>query len=139
MPPLWFRRVIKIGDEGADVRVVRRKLGLFPDGPFDRACIERIKFMAKDSKVEVVDEAVATMLGESEANKAGLTPEWFTRPLELHSIGEDVRALRRVLGVWDDNRFEVDCEAAVRRFQSANGLDPDGKVDEALARKLGDL
>jgi hypothetical protein len=140
--PLWFRRIIREGDVGADVKVVRRKLGLFPDGPFDRACIERIKYMTKstmDSEVTVVDETVAEKLGESAANKAGLVPEWFERPLELHDVGEDVRALRKVLGVWDDNRYEVDCESAVRRYQSQQGKVPDGKVDEDLARSLGDV
>lgn len=137
MVPLWYRRVIQMGDTGPDVRIVRRKLGLIPDGPFDRAAIERIRGMTND-KTDVVDEVIATLLGESEANKAGLTPEWFTRPLERHDIGEDVRALRAILGVWDDNRFEHDLEDAVRRFQSARGLLPDGKVNEELARLLGD-
>ena len=139
MIPLWFRRVIREGDVGADVNVVRRKLGMYPEGPFDRAVIERIRYMAKDSTVTVVDEVVAEKLGESAANAAGLLPAWFERPLELHDVGEDVRALRKVLGVWDDNRYEVDCESAVRRYQSQQGKIPDGKVDEDLARALGDV
>lgn len=137
MIPLWYRRVIQEGDTGPDVVIVRRKLGLVPDGPFDRSVIERVRGMTND-KTAIVDEVVATLIGESEANKAGLLPEWFVRPLERHDIGEDVRALRRILDVWDDNRFEHDLEDAVRRFQSAHDLVPDGKVDERLARLLGD-
>ncbi len=92
-----------------------------------------------DSNTEVVDEVVAEKIGESAANEAGLTPEWFSRPIELHDIGEDVRAVRKALGVWDDNRFEVDLESAVRRFQAEKGIEPDGKVSEDLAKMIGDV
>lgn len=139
MIPSWYRRVIQEGDTGSDVRVVRRKLGLNPDGPFDRTVIERINgLMPKTDKTNVVDEVVATIIGETEAAKAGVAPEWFVRPLERHNIGEDVRTLRSLLGIADDNRFEHDCEAAVRRFQSAQGFETTGKVDEALALKIGE-
>jgi peptidoglycan hydrolase-like protein with peptidoglycan-binding domain len=138
--PRWFRRELALGDSGPDVDVVRRKLGLGP-GIYDRTCIERVKGMAKakgKTSDGTVTEEVADILGETETTKAGLPPGWYVRDLELGSIGEDVRALRKALDVWDDNRFEVDLEAAVRRFQSAEGLIPDGKVTADLAVLIGE-
>jgi hypothetical protein len=136
--PSWYRRVIQEGDTGPDVQIVRRKLGLHPDGPFDRTVIERIKGLMPKDKTEVLDEVIAELLGETAATAAGVAPEWFTRPLERHDVGEDVRVLRQRLGVADDNRFEHDCEDAVRRFQSARDLPLTGKVDEELALLIGD-
>jgi hypothetical protein len=82
------------------VRVVRRKIGLPDDGPYDTITAERIRGMAKKNKIESggeVNADVAEALGESAVNKAGLAPEWFTRDLELWSEGDDVLALRRIL------------------------------------------
>lgn len=141
--PLWFKRELNIGDEGPDVRVVRRKLGLPDDGPYDRIVAERIRGMAKQKNVKSKGEVnadVATALGESAANEAGLTPEWYTRDLQLWFQGEDVRALRRILNVpaAEDDRYDPDIEAAVRRFQSAHDLPVDGLVTADLAILIGD-
>jgi peptidoglycan hydrolase-like protein with peptidoglycan-binding domain len=142
MTPLWFRRELHIGDEGPDVRIVRRKLGLPPDGPYDSIVAERIRGMGRHAKVNTdgeVNADVAEALGEAEATKAGLAPEWFTRELELWNEGEDVRALRNILGLGTaDDRYDPDAEAAVRRFQSANKLRSTGRVTEKLAQLLGD-
>lgn len=137
MTPSWFKREIFFGEGGPGMAVVRRKLGLSEDGIFDAAVRERLRHLM-GKRVDVIDSEVAVTLGESAATQAGLTPAWFVRPLERHDIGEDVRALRAALGVWDDNRFEHDCEAAVRRVQSAHGLDPTGRVDDTVAMLIGD-
>jgi peptidoglycan hydrolase-like protein with peptidoglycan-binding domain len=142
--PLWYSREINLGDEGPDVRIVRRKLGLDPDQPYDVIAAERIRGMAGKNKVSSageVNEAVAEVLGESAATAAGLAPEWFTRDLQLWFEGDDVLAVRRILGVGHlgDNRYDPDVEAAVRRYQSANALVVDGLVNEELARKLGEV
>lgn len=141
--PRWFKRELYIGDEGPDVRVVRRKLGLPDEGPYDRIVAERIRGMAKHKNIETdgeVNADVAEALGESAVNLAGLTPEWYVRDLQLWFEGEDVRALRGILGVpnVEDDRYDPDLEAAVRRFQSANGLPVDGLVTADLAVLLGE-
>lgn len=141
--PLWFKRELHIGDEGPDVRIVRRKVGLPDDGPYDTITAERIRGMAKQKKVKSdgeVNPDVATALGESAANEAGLPPEWFTRDLQLWFEGDDVLALRRILKVENvnDNRYDPDVEAAVRRLQSAQGLPVDGLVNADLAKLIGD-
>ena len=140
MTPLWYHREIARGDFGPDVDVVRRKLGLGP-GIYDEIVEERIRGLARAKKIEVTDEVtpeLADALGESAAVDAGLTPVWFSRVLSRGDVGDDVRSLRRALGVWDDNRFEVDCEAAVRRLQSANRLDTDGVVTAEVAILAGE-
>lgn len=143
MTPLWFKRRIVLGMYGPDVDVVRRKLGLEP-GPYDRTTMEKVKGMARRDKIETngeVDELVAERLGESEANQRVVTPSWWYRELEMRrDEGEDVRSLRKILGLGDaDNRFDADLEAAVRRFQSGLGLEPTGKVDVDLARQIGEV
>jgi peptidoglycan hydrolase-like protein with peptidoglycan-binding domain len=87
-----------------------------------------------------VNAEVAEALGESAVNAAGVTPEWFVRELQLWFEGEDVRALRGILGVAnvDDDRYDPDIEAAVRRFQSQRGLPVDGLVNAELSILLGE-
>lgn len=145
MIPLWFRRDIHLGDTGADVRVVRRKVGLTDDGPYDRATQMRVIGLSRARKIKTageVNEAVAEELGASESEKAGLLPEWFTRekPIELWDSGDDVLAVRSLLGLpTHDNRYEPDTEAAVLRFQSERGLPLTGQVGEPEARLLGEV
>jgi peptidoglycan hydrolase-like protein with peptidoglycan-binding domain len=142
-PPLWFKRELDIGDTGPDVRIVRRKLGLPDDGPYDRVVAERVRGMAKHRNLDSdgeVNAAMAEALGESAVNEAGLTPEWYTRDLQLWFQGEDVAALRGILGVpaVADDRYDPDLEAAVRRFQSAHDLPVDGLVTADLAILIGE-
>lgn len=138
--PLWYRREIKLGDSGPDVAVVRRKLGLDPSGSFDESTAERVRGLAKRRSVKSkgeVTEDVARELGES--STAELTPEWFSRTLNLWTEGNDVRTLRGLLGLGtNDDRFDPDCESAVRRFQSQHRLEPSGVVDESLAKLIGE-
>lgn len=141
--PLWFTREIFLGDSGPDVKVVRRKLGFLEDGPYDLAVQQKVMGMARKTGTQTsgeVNSAVADKLGETEANKAGTLPGWYTREVGLWEEGEDVRSVRRILGLGDsDNRFDPDAESAVRRLQSSLGLPLTGKVDEPLARHLGEV
>lgn len=139
--PLWYKRVIKLGMTGPDVRVIRRKFGLVPDGPYDRTVKELVVGMARKAKVETVDgevsEDVAKMLGP--AADEDQAPTWFVRELSLWDEGEDVRQCLKALGWTDnDNRFQAEAEAAVRRLQSARGLVVTGRVNEDLARVIGE-
>jgi peptidoglycan hydrolase-like protein with peptidoglycan-binding domain len=144
--PLWFWRSIFSGDFGPDVQVVQRKLGLEPTGWYDRSTMERVIGMARKQNIRTngeVNEDVAVALGESEANKSGLTPQWYVEsfgPADLFSkSGPDVRAVRVILGLGgNDDRYDPDLEAAVRRFQSQHDRHPDGIVDEDLAKILGE-
>lgn len=126
---------------GPDVDVVRRKLGLGP-GPYDITTQRMVLAVARKSKIASdgeVNREVAEKLGPSAAEAAGLGPGWYTRPIiMLFEEGEDVRALRGRLGLGtNDNRFDPDAEAAVRRIQSANDLPVTGLVDERTAKVIG--
>ncbi len=142
MTPLWFKRTIVLGMTGSDVRVVRRKMGFPEDGPYDRAVQQKVIGLARKRKVDTdgeVNEEVADTLGESEANRSVTTPSWWTRPLGLWDEGDDVRSLRRILGLGDaDNRYDPDLESAVKRYQSDKDLPVTGEVDVDLARVIGE-
>lgn len=127
---------------GDDVEVVHRKLGLPPNTPYNTTTARMVQQLARKAKVATdgeVTKDVAAVLGESADREArGGLPSWYTRPiLQMFQEGEDVRALRERLGLGsNDNRYDADAEAAVRRVQSANGLYVNGVVDEATARAL---
>lgn len=126
---------------GPDVQAVRRKLGLSP-GSYDRTAVERVKgLMAKLGYASdgEIDRFAAIQIGETAVNDAGLEPTWYRRPVGLWDEGEDVRAVRGILGLGgEDNRYDPDCEAAVRRFQSSKSLDVTGEIDEKTAKLLGE-
>ena len=52
------------------------------------------------------------------------------------SVGEEVKELQRLLGVEVDGEFGVETEAAVRLYQTNNGLDVDGLVGVAVWASL---
>jgi hypothetical protein len=136
--PKWYHRTIVLGDSGPDVDVVRRKLNLGP-GSFDQTAKSMVSGMTW-SEGDVTPD-VAEKIGESAINEAG-TPDWFTTEFGPHDLfarsGEDVRFVRGKLGLGTaDDRVDPDLEAAVRRFQSAHELEPNGVVNEDLANLIG--
>lgn len=139
--PSWYKRELDIGDHGPDVEIVRRKFGLGP-GVYDTATTRMVIALARKHKIASDGETnkeVAEKLGPTAAEEAGLKPEWYVRPIEQMLMeGEDVRTLRERLGLGsNDNRFDADAEAAVRRLQSGSGLPVTGLVDERTAKVIG--
>jgi len=143
--PHWFYRTITRGMTGPDVDIVRRKLGLGP-GSYDRTCEGMIRAMStKNSKASLgeVNDELAGVLGETQASRAGLVPEWYKLELRPEDVfdyfGEDVRLLRGRLAL-DANTdvWTPEVVDAVRRFQSQHGLTPTGVVDEEFAKVLGE-
>lgn len=138
--PSWFTRELWPGDSGRDVLIVQRKLGCELTGVIDKPTEARIMGAKKKSGAKPtpnVDADLAKKLGERPTKN--LQPDWFHRDLELWSEGEDVRALRSILGLDDsDDRFTVDVELEVRRLQSQNKMRPSGRVDLDTAKILGD-
>lgn len=57
--------------------------------------------------------------------------------LKLGSKGPEVGALQKKLGIPVDNDFGVNTEAAVKAFQTKNGLTADGIVGPGTVAKLG--
>lgn len=139
MTPSWWRREIDVGDRGRDVEIVRRLISAPPSDTFEEDDAVDIRGIQKRNDLPVtgtVDEQTAEVLGEPA--DAGQLPTWFTRPLALWAEGPDVRRLRELLELSDDDRYDPDAEAAVRRLQSANGLPLTGELGEAEALLLGE-
>jgi murein L,D-transpeptidase YcbB/YkuD len=138
--PLWFRRELSEGDVGPDVTVMRRILGLPPGALDDDAmqCVRGVQRVSGLPESGLVDEATAKAIGESAS--ADLAPAWFERDIQLWCQGEDVRAVRALLGLGSrDDRYDPDAESIVRRIQSANGITPTGILGFEEARIIGDV
>ena len=94
--------------------------------------------------VEAMQKAVVmagNIQGVSQVNVDNLTTpagaEKDDRPiLGLSSSGEFVKKVQAKVGVVADGIFGTKTEAAVRAFQSAHGLDPDGIVGPKTWRAL---
>jgi peptidoglycan hydrolase-like protein with peptidoglycan-binding domain len=132
MIPAWFVRPIVVGDCGADVVIVQRKLCILPDGEYSLGTAEVVRGYQRVMGLEptgVVDEETAVALGEEAA--AGLLPDWYKgRDLSEGEPGWDV--VVRLLEVEPHRAVD-----ALKRFQGNNGLPVTGVVDEWTARRLG--
>lgn len=128
--PVWWSRPIVEGDQGRDVAIVQRKLGLLATGHATPDLPLVVRGFQKGVRLPatgVVDEATAMELGEQEG--FGLLPVWWSGPISPGGDGYD-KALA-VLGATG-----VD---GVRRFQGNHRLPPTGVIDETTARLLAGL
>ena len=129
MTPLWFRRVLHEGDSGSDVDIVVRRLGLLERSHYDATTAAVIKGLGLKLGIKTegeVNAEIAEAIGESEANKAGLMPEWF--------IKRDDDALRTLLRIDK----HTDLVSALKRWQGTHGFQPDGVMTEQQALHLGE-
>ena len=121
--PAWYRRELSVGDEGADVLIVRAKLGM-SSGQFDWSLHAKLAGWCESRGIPfsgVLGSEIAETLGEDAAY--GCTPSWF---------GDDEATARR-LGVRPER-----LEQAVRQWQSEVGLPTTGVITEEDARLLGE-
>jgi len=138
--PAWYHRDLTLGDTGDDVLIVQRKLDAPLTGTYDDDTAARVRGAQKkmgNEQTGVVDAETAENLGEKA--DAGQVPDWFTSECEPDCHCPAVAKVRVLLGqpnlpVYHDEALQ----AAVRRFQSANGLEVSGRVDEATAIALAD-
>lgn len=56
--------------------------------------------------------------------------------LKLHSTGENVRELQKILGIFADGIYGKQTESLVKQWQKDNGLVPDGIVGEKTWNRL---
>lgn len=134
--PRWFSRDISLGDKGKDVDALRRLLKLGVGEADDNMffCLE----VVVGHPVRVVTSKEAETIGPSIED--GLMPDWYVRRLDLGDVGFDVEALNGLLGVRTDRFvFTESTSEAIRRWQSANALEPDGLFSESLAFRLGNI
>jgi len=67
MTPSWYRRPLKPGDQGEDVKIVQLHLRAEPTGFYDEATTRRVRGYRKLRGLPVrgdVDERLAALLGE---------------------------------------------------------------------------
>lgn len=121
--PAWYRRELSVGDEGADVLIVRAKLGM-SSGSFDWSMHAKLAGWCESRGIPfggILGREIAEAIGEDAAY--GSTPSWFG----------DNEATARRLGVQPER-----LEQAVRQWQSEVGLPTTGVITEEDARLLGE-
>ena len=107
-------------------------------GKYDNETAARVRGVQKRKgrkQTGAVDKDTAKDLGPKPAE--GQRPDWFEGDCGLGCTGPCVAKVRTLLHQPNlPVDFDQDLEAAVRRFQSANGLKLTGVVDEKTAIAL---
>ena len=120
--------MLRRGLTGEPVRILQEKLGVTADGIF-----------GKNTEAALLKYQAAH--GLSADGIAG--PDTFTA-MELHELvllhkpirGQMVKKVQEALGIGADGIFGSGTEAAVRKFQTDNGLDVNGMVDPKMLAML---
>lgn len=140
------RQFAKKGDSGQNVRTLQRRLRAI--GYFDGECtasfgertLRAVELFQRDNQLETTgeaDRATLTLLfsASPEATKA-------ENVLRLGDTGQQIRVVQTALtelgfytGTINGN-FDERTVTAVILFQIADGLEPDGTVDEALLQEM---
>ena len=131
MVPLWYLRPLMEGDEGRDVLIVQRLLGLLPTGTYDAATTLTVRGFQRGAGLRpsgAVDELTARELGEQEG--FGQLPAWWHEP----AIGPDDPEYAHALDL-----LGVDDIDGLKRFQGNHHLPPTGVVDKTTARLLAGM
>ena len=138
--PAWFTRELADGDEGDDVLIVQRKLGIPMTGVYDQNTQTRVRGFQKKHGLEetgTMTKKTARKVGDK-ASK-GSAPEWFERDLSEGDTGLDVDALRIAIGQPNlPDYYDNGLADAVRRFQAEVGIKPTGKADKKTVVALAD-
>jgi putative chitinase len=83
-------------------------------------------------------KAMAVLTGSAPVAAAPATAASSGGALRVGSKGEDVQRVQKALGIAADGDFGPGTERAVKAWQSANGLTPDGVVGpKTLAKLIG--
>jgi peptidoglycan hydrolase-like protein with peptidoglycan-binding domain len=132
--PSWYRRPIRPGDTGPDVVALKRIFGLDWETPWDDASVMLLRgYYGTDT----VTPEIAAAIGEAAAPAAGLPPLWFERDLHMGDYGNDVDAVRRILGLRP-GVYDETLRDAVKRYEGNHGINPTGVVTEKLALIMGE-
>lgn len=125
----WFAVAARGGDQDAAQK--RDEVG----NAMSPAQLEAAKTTAEQWQVKPVDP---------NANSVNLPDEWVGKGEKTASVDME-KAIRNIQAILNKNGFDAGAPdgkmgnktvAAIRSFQKANGLEPDGKVSEPLVRKL---
>jgi putative chitinase len=83
-------------------------------------------------------KAMAALGGKIDTSAPAAAPAASTGVLRVGSTGHDVKRMQTALRIPSDGQFGPGTEAALKKWQSANGLTPDGVAGpKTLAKLLG--
>jgi putative chitinase len=123
---LWFwgsRNLNEVADTGDQVRLTK----IINGG--DIGLSDRQQRFAK---------AMAALGGKIDNSAPAAAPAASTGVLRVGSTGHDVKRMQTALRIPSDGQFGPGTEAALKKWQSANGLTPDGVAGpKTLAKLLG--
>ena len=145
--PPFPGKPLQIGDQGSNVIIWQRALGIAADGYYGTSTLSATKAwqyrqgLTPDGVVGVsswlrmfpgaeAEEGTSTPDGSADTG-SGLTaevPSYPGKPLQIGDQGADVVIWQRALGVAADGQFGSHTARATRTWQQANGLEVDGVV-----------
>jgi peptidoglycan hydrolase-like protein with peptidoglycan-binding domain len=138
--PTWWKRTLRQGSRGTDVKALQRALGLKDDGIFGPAThaavvgFQRTAGLAADG---IVGPMTARRLRAVPAPAPAPTkPTWYSRVLRQGSKGNDVKQVQRIVGAAQDGYFGPATKRKVAAWQRLHGLTGDGVVGPATASKM---
>jgi peptidoglycan hydrolase-like protein with peptidoglycan-binding domain len=127
--PLWWTRVIWLGDRGSDVRAVQQLVGLPQSGVYDydtASVVRGFQIMMGLEGHGHVDEPTALNMGPR--SQDDLPPEWYDdKPLYPETPAYGLVSTR------------FGGESGIRRLQGQHGMTPTGVIDLQTALILGAL
>lgn len=110
--------MLRRGLSGEPVRILQERLGLTADGIFGANTEAAVRSFQSENGLQVDGVAGPDTFMAMEL------PQLVILHKPLH--GEQVRLLQEALGLTADGKFGSGTEAAVKQFQSDNGLEADG-------------
>jgi peptidoglycan hydrolase-like protein with peptidoglycan-binding domain len=121
--------MLRRGLSGEPVRVLQQNLGVNADGVFGQGTDAALREYQRNNGLSV--DGIA---GPDTFAAMGLYElVLLHRPIR----GELVRRMQSALGVGADGVFGSGTEAAVKKYQKENSLEPTGEADPQMLAKLG--
>jgi cell wall-associated NlpC family hydrolase len=129
------------GATGSQVRALQRALGISADGLFGAQTERAVRAFQRAHGIPTTGfvgplTTAALGLGAAAPSDASAGAEAPASP-RMSLTGDATRAMQRALGVAADGVVGPQTRAALRRFEAAHGLPPDGQPDAATLKALG--
>ena len=144
----WLQGAVGAVQDGAiGVKTLERVASKDPSAIIDDMLDQRLRFLRGlrtfatfgrgwKRRVKGVRETALRMAG-GDVTTASITPDVDFETVRSGSNGVWVTKLQNALGIQADGKFGPKTDAALRAFQEANGLEPDGIAGRNSYRALG--